>query len=111
VLVACIMMTFVRNLDWSDDVTLNISRYELWNNAYGRRALGTLLYEKGEVDQALEALLDAVEMDPSSAEVQRKVGIIYAQKGRSDLARPYLEKSFELEPDCEKNDALRALLN
>jgi hypothetical protein len=106
-----IALTSARNRDWRDDATLNIRRYEQWNNAVGRAALGALHLSRNELDKARSYCLEALAMDADLADAHRVLGLIYLQEGRADLARPHIERAVELDPGKAENRGALERLN
>jgi len=100
-LAAYTVLTFLRNRDWSDDVTLNISRYEKWDSAEGRAAVGALYYTKGRVDKAEASLREAIAMEPARADAHRSLGVVLMARGELDQARRHLARALELDPGDE----------
>ncbi|HUT23752.1 MAG TPA: tetratricopeptide repeat protein [Sumerlaeia bacterium] len=100
-LAAYAVLTFVRNRDWSDDVTLNISRYEKWDSAEGRAAVGALYYTKGWMDKAEASLREAIAMDADRADAHRSLGVVLMARGELDRARRHLARALELDPGDE----------
>ena len=58
-----------RNRDWRDDITLSVSRYELWpeDDAYSRIALGIYAGSRGDLVAARHYLTRAISLDPDVA--------------------------------------------
>ncbi|MBN1868703.1 tetratricopeptide repeat protein [Candidatus Sumerlaeota bacterium] len=104
-LVVCVALTFRRNLDWRDDVTLNIRSYEIWNNAEGQAALGALYAGRGEEERAraIAYLREALASRPDLAPAHRALGILLVQEGEVEKARIHLEKAVELDPSDRLN--------
>ena len=100
-LAAYTVLTFLRNRDWSDDVTLNISRYEKWDSAEGRAAVGALYYTKGRMDKAEASLREAIAMEPARADAHRSLGVVLMARGELDQARRHLARALELDPGDE----------
>ena len=102
-IVVLMALTFVRNFDWADNATLNIRRYELWNNAEGRLRLGSLYFAYRHDDEtAIRYLKEAVAMDPRSADAYRILGAIHMARGETQQGRACVEKAFDLAPHDEK---------
>jgi len=57
------------------------------------------LHAKGEVIQSLAEALKAEKSDPKNEEVQNFLGLLYAERGDSELAMQHFEKSVKLKPD------------
>ncbi len=95
----CLCRTVVRNLDWSDNVTLNIRRYELWNNAAGDLALGNLyLLQRNDPARAIRYLERSVSADPGLAEAHFNLGMARAVTGETTASRAALREAIRLAP-------------
>lgn len=58
-----------------------------------------LLTEKGEADQAIALYTLIIEEYPELAEPYNNLAVIYAQQGRYELARSYLEQAVQAFPE------------
>jgi tetratricopeptide (TPR) repeat protein len=59
-----------------------------------------ILYEKGEIDQSLEYLEEAVSMDPENPNVLNSLGYISAEQGRKlPEAERYVRRALEKQPE------------
>lgn len=106
-LVAALLLTYIaltinRNRDWYDDVTLNIRRYEQWDNAQGKLALGSLYYSKGDRRKAAFNFQEAIRRDPNMADAQRGMGVLYMEIKKYKEARSHFIKARQLDPKNEK---------
>lgn len=61
--------------------------------------IGRLHILRKEYDEAEEALLDAIEIDPNSYDAVVKLGLLLATRGRHEEARQHLERAIELAGD------------
>jgi tetratricopeptide (TPR) repeat protein len=104
-------LTLKRNCDWSDDVTLNIRRYELWDNAEGKMALGALYFRQEDWKAAESSLRDAIRLAPSSDEARRNLGLALLRNNRIGEARRHLEDALGIDPSNEKNQQAMQLLD
>lgn len=96
---ACVAGTVARNADWSDNVTLNIRRYELWDNARGDVGIGALhLAERNDPAAAEVFLRRAVERDPALAEAHFLLGLARARLGVAAAAEASLDEAVRLNP-------------
>ncbi len=111
ILLTLIVLTINRNQDWQDNVTLNIRRYELWNNLEGKIALGALYFGEQDFQASEKYGLQAIAIDPNSSEAQRNLGITYFMQSQTDQARIHIEKAFALEPQNPKNRQAMEYLN
>jgi tetratricopeptide (TPR) repeat protein len=62
-------------------------------------ALGAAFEKQGLDDYALKCYQDALKMAPDSSTVNRQLGYYYLAKGKKDLAKEYLTRSFQLNPN------------
>ena len=69
--------------------------------------LGQLYMAQGRIREALPYLRRAAEINPYNVDRQIALAFVYAQLGRTDLARAHLENALHLDP---KNPAARNLL-
>lgn len=73
----------------------------------GYRELGHLLMARGADVAALEAYLKAYAGQPELAELNLRIGELYLRQGRSEKARPFLQKVLDTAPP-ESSEAVRA---
>jgi len=59
-------------------------------------ALGEALEKQGLSDYALQCYTNALKIAPNSDTVNRRLGYYYLSKGKSDLAKEYFIRSFQL---------------
>jgi Flp pilus assembly protein TadD len=72
-----------------------------------KRALAHVLYgglPKGSIDEAERDMKKAIELNPNRLMHYIELGRIYAQMGRKDDARQFINKGLAM-PDAEKDDA------
>lgn len=69
------------------------------DTAKGQFELGNSLYESGQLDQAVQAYLAAIKMDPNYQAAYANLGVVYYQQQKFDLAASQYEKALELNPD------------
>ncbi|MCX7047811.1 MAG: glycosyltransferase family 39 protein [Candidatus Sumerlaeota bacterium] len=106
-----IALTISRAGDWRDDVTLNIRRYELWDNAQGKVALGALYFGAGDWIKSQEYYLAAVKFDPKMAEAWRGLAAACFKRNLQKDALTAATRAVELNPNDEKNRAMLELIN
>src|SRR6476659_10153915 len=58
---------------------------------------GFALKEAGQFNEAQQALLSALEIDPRRAEPSFQLGLLFREQGRLGDAREYLEKGLAIE--------------
>jgi tetratricopeptide (TPR) repeat protein len=61
--------------------------------------LALAFQEQGLDEYALKCYQQALYMAPNSAKINRQIGFYYLGKGNKDLAREYLSRSFQLNPN------------
>jgi tetratricopeptide (TPR) repeat protein len=61
--------------------------------------LALAFQEQGLDEYALKSYQQALYMAPDSAKINRQIGFYYLGKGNKDLAREYLSRSFQLNPN------------
>lgn len=71
---------------------------ELVNDSEKRIAAGKEALLSGELDEALSAFREALEMDPENPIVHLNLGVAYKLKGQREVARLALQKAKELDP-------------
>jgi tetratricopeptide (TPR) repeat protein len=60
---------------------------------------GVQAWRKGQSDEAIRYLLEAVGLDPKFVDAQSEVGFLYVKTGRPALALDYLDRALALEPN------------
>ncbi|MBF0450922.1 MAG: tetratricopeptide repeat protein [Candidatus Magnetomorum sp.] len=60
--------------------------------------LGTVLIQKGKIDEALTYYLRAVHLKANHPDLYNNLGAIYYQRKQYDLARSYFQKALEISP-------------
>jgi tetratricopeptide (TPR) repeat protein len=96
-------------LDPRDDTAWHI--LGRWNRVLAdvntlKRALAGMLYgglPKGSIEEAEHAMRKAIELNPNRLMHYIELGRVYAQMGRKDEARYYINKGLAM-PDAEKDD-------
>jgi len=78
---------------WRD----NIERDPRAATAYNH--LGTVLYNRGRVDEAIEAFRSAASIDPALADPQHNLGLALQRQGRLDEAMVQYAAALRLRPD------------
>jgi tetratricopeptide (TPR) repeat protein len=68
-------------------------------SAAGSLQLALAFQEQGLDEYALECYQQALRMAPNSAKINRQIGYYYLSKGNKDVARDYLSRSFQLNPN------------
>ncbi len=67
-------------------------------SAEARNNLGGALLVRGEVDEAMEHLQEAVRIDPNHAESHSNLGVALARRGRSTEAIDHYREALRLDP-------------
>jgi Flp pilus assembly protein TadD len=105
-------LTLRRNHDYR-------SAFELWrltaqqapHNKRAHLNLGAMLLDANRVEEAIEALLKSLALDPLNADANLNLGNAFMRKGESKRALPFLVRAEEALGDVACADALgRALL-
>lgn len=68
-------------------------------SAAGSLQLALAFQEQGLDEYALACYQQALRMAPNSAKINRQIGYYYLSKGNKDVAREYLSRSFQLNPN------------
>jgi len=100
VLSICIWISRQQVAHWRDSV-------ELWSHALAvtadnyraHTALGSLLQDRGKLDQAIFQYSESIRIKPDFAEPYNKTGAALADEGRTAEAVPYFVQAIRLKPD------------
>ncbi len=92
--------TVGRNSVWKDE-------FSLWTDtvrkspesAVAREYLGYALYERGQVEEAIECYLMALQLKPDYEDAHINLGIAYAARGRIDEAIDHYMKALRIQPN------------
>lgn len=92
--------TVGRNAVWKDE-------FSLWTDtvrkspesAVSREYLGYALYERGQVEEAIECYLMALQLKPDYEDAHINLGIAYAARGRIDEAIDHYMKALRIQPN------------
>jgi tetratricopeptide (TPR) repeat protein len=80
-------------------------------NHIAHNNLGTVLGQKGRVDEAITQFQRALQIKPDSAKIHYNLGVALSQKGRMDEAITHYQKALEIKPQfAEAQDKLAWLL-
>lgn len=71
---------------------------ELVNDSEKRITVGKEALLSGDLDEALKAFREALDMDPENAVVHLNLGVAYKLKGQKEVARLALTKAKSLDP-------------
>ncbi len=102
ILLAC--LAFSRNGVWRDPV-------QLWQDAVRKRplnarahySLGTLLSDRGRLEEAAASLERAVRIDPSYANARTNLGNVLARLGRLEEAAEQYRAALKLRPESPED--------
>lgn len=115
-LIPCAGLTFVRGLQWRDDVTLNIANWEAsppsqkadlsLGALYLTRAFEIAAEEPDRAESLLlqseERLLRALERDSEEPETHRLLALNYFRRGQDEGARQHIRDALRLAPDNQQ---------
>ena len=73
--------------------------------------LGWIYYKKGLIDSAISELRSSAEKMPDNAIVRYHLGLAYAKKGDTTLAKKELQAALTLEKDFDGSDNARKVLS
>ena len=92
--------TIKRNQVWRNDYTLFTDTVRKSPDAKDpRNRLGGVLFNKGQIDEAIEQYQTAVQLDPDSAIPHYNLGLAYSSNGRIDEAVEQYQAALHLSPD------------
>lgn len=102
-LVLLFSLTFKRNEVWREDYTLwkDAAKRAPWNY-FAHQSLGMAAYKKGNTEEAISALKDALALKPNAAissEIYYDLGLIYKAMGMDSLAIESLKSAVDLNPN------------
>lgn len=72
------------------------------NNYYPYIFLANTLIEQKRIDEAEEALLQALKFSPQLPFAYAKLGVLYASRNEAQKAKPYLENAIKLAPNSKE---------
>jgi len=67
-------------------------------SAQARNNLGGALLVRGQIDEAIAELREAMRLDPADAEAHSNLGVALARRGRSDEAIDHYRQALSLDP-------------
>jgi tetratricopeptide (TPR) repeat protein len=95
------------------DIALQLAqtaKAELPDSASVTDTLGWIYYRKGLVSLAVTTLREAVQQDPSNANIQYHLGLAYLKNGNKLEARSTLQHVLKLSPQFREADEIRRVL-
>jgi cytochrome c-type biogenesis protein CcmH/NrfG len=99
-IVLCIGLTRQQLGHWKDSETLFSHALQVTENnyiAYG--CLGNALLTKGQIDEAISQLQEAIRLKPDYSYARNNLGIAFATKGQIDEAISQYQEVIRLKPD------------
>ncbi len=91
--------TISRNSVWKDEYTFwKDTARKSPDSAFVHRALGSALFNRGSIDEALKEFLLAVKLGPNNAETHMCLGAAYSRKGMLDKAVEHYSSALLLNP-------------
>ena len=86
------------DLKLEESLDLASRELEVRKDVYGYDALAWALYKNHRIDEAAEAITEAMKLGTQDANLYYHAGMIYYSQGNGELARVYLEQALELNP-------------
>jgi len=94
------ILTIRQNVIWKDNLTLYNYILKVEPNAYKiHNNLGTVYYEKGDIDKALHEFKGAIEINHSFTDPYLNLAVVYKDLGNLSEAELCLKKAEGLDPD------------
>jgi Flp pilus assembly protein TadD len=85
---------------WKDSETLFRHALDVTQNNYVvHQKMGDAFNEKGQIDEAINQLQEALRLKPDNSAVRNNLGIVLAKKGRFDEAIRQFQEAIRLQPD------------
>jgi protein O-mannosyl-transferase len=99
-IVLCLALTRQQIGYWRDSETLFRHALEVTeNNWLAHDDLGVALGQKGQLDEAIRQIQEAVRLHPHYAEAHYNLGVVLVGKGQTDAAIRQFEEAIRLKPD------------
>jgi tetratricopeptide (TPR) repeat protein len=103
VLGVLIICAWKQTVYWQDSETLWIHTLACTTGNYEAHSnLGSILLDKGKVDDAIIQFQEALRINPLPANIHNNLGIALYQKGRVDASVAEFQKALQLDPDDAK---------
>ena len=100
VVVLCAVLTRQQLGYWKDSETLFRHAVEVTENNYvAYDNLGTVLGQKGQLDEAIRQFQEAIRLKPDHANAHCNLGIALDKKGQTDEAIRQFQEAIRLKPD------------
>jgi len=91
---------YLRERDWDGAEVRARRALEIWPNMNAaRRTLGFIFTQRGQFDQAIAQLNEALKTDPANAETYNSLAACYMHKGLMDKAEDLLNVALQIRPD------------
>jgi Tfp pilus assembly protein PilF len=104
VLAVLLICTRMQVRYWQDSFTLGRHAVEVTKNNFIMHTFyGGVLYKRGEFDEAITHFNEALRINPRYSEAYGRLGEVYIQIGKDNLAIANLTKSIELVPTSVDN--------
>jgi Flp pilus assembly protein TadD len=98
-LVGCLWRTTQELGFWQDSETLFARAVVTTrDNFIALNNLGSILLQRGKIDDAIDRLRQAVQIEPGNAKAQNNLGLALVRLGRFDQAEPCYRKAIEVNP-------------
>jgi len=99
-IILCLVLTRQQLANWQDSETLFRHAIKVTENNYvAHDNLGTVLGQKGQMDEAIREFQEAVRLKPNHANAHCNLGIALDKKGRTDEAIRQFREAVRLQPD------------
>jgi len=100
VMVLCTVLTRQQLGHWKDSETLFRHAVEVTENNYvAHDNLGTVLGQRGQMDEAIRQFQEAVRLKPDHANAHCNLGIAFQKTGQTDEAIRQFQEALRLKPD------------
>ena len=100
VMVLCTVLTRQQLGHWKDSETLFRHAVEVTENNYvAHDNLGTVLGQRGQMDEAIRQFQEAVRLKPDHANAHCNLGIAFQKTGQTDEAIRQFQEAIRLKPD------------
>jgi tetratricopeptide (TPR) repeat protein len=98
--VVCPLLTREQITYWKDSEALFRHALEVTqNNPLAHNGLGVALDEKGQIDEAIRQLQEALRLGPDNADVHYNLGVAFFQQGRTAEAIRQFQETVRLRPN------------
>jgi tetratricopeptide (TPR) repeat protein len=99
-IVLCLGMTWQQLVYWQDSEALFRHALEVEeNNCLAHNNLGTALFKKDQIDEAISQYQEAIRLKPDDAKPHYNLGTALDKKGQTDEAISQFQEAIRLKPD------------